>query len=189
MFDTLEKALNNIAEIPSETMEKLKQNVQYMEVNKGHILTPFNSIENNVYFIAEGALRLYAVVAGKELTFELKFENQFSHSYESFVEREPSNLELVALEPCKLFFISMDSYQFLSDEISTVSTVARLILENVLVERIKRETTLLLKDYDERFHDLVMNNKRILERVPNYMIATYLNMTPETFSRVKKRNT
>lgn len=74
MFDTLEKALNNIAEIPSETMEKLKQNVQYMEVNKGHILTPFNSIENNVYFIAEGALRLYAVVAGKELTFELKFE-------------------------------------------------------------------------------------------------------------------
>lgn len=83
----------------------------------------------------------------------------------------------------------MDSYQFLSDEISTVSTVARLILENVLVERIKRETTLLLKDYDERFHDLVMNNKRILDRVPNYMIATYLNMTPETFSRVKKRNT
>lgn len=189
MFDSLSHSLNLKANFSSESTAKLFSEVKYKEIEKGKILTPFESVEKKIYFIIEGALRLYAIIDEKEVTFDLKFENDYTNSYKSFVDEKPSNLALAAIEDSKILTLTKRKYERLCLQIPELNVAARIIIENVLVERLKRETALQLHDYDERFLNLVKNNPKILKRVPNYMIATYLNMTPETLSRIKRRNT
>ena len=116
-------------------------------------------------------------------------EGQFVTDYFGYLTRTPSIRPIQALEDSMVYSIAHDHLQQLFDASKQWERQGRMMAERAYIISVQRANRLLHDDYDTRFATFMQEYPSLLQRVPQYMIASYLNMTPETFSRVKKRMT
>ena len=114
-------------------------------------------------------------------------EHQFMTDYFGYLTKTPSIRPIQALENSILYTIERQQLDELYDKSKNWEWLGRRLAESAYVRSVLRANRLLHDDFDTRLHTFVEENPTLLQRVPQYMIASYLNMTPETLSRVKKR--
>ena len=107
------------------------------------------------------------------------------HSELSFHYRTPSNAVLETIEPTVLFSISYDSLQQLYEQFPKAERLGRLLISDLFVKTDDRFFNQLMQNTRERFLDYVRTHPQMLQRVPQKYIASFLNIKPETFSRLK----
>jgi len=138
-------------------------------------------------FIAEGSTRLYFVVEGEEVTKDFCFKNSFTGSLASFLSRQPSSFHVVAMEDTKLFTFDYPSLMDLYERYSCWNTFGRKMTEQFAIRKENREVFLLLYSPEERYAQLMEQFPYILQRVPLKLIASYMGVSPETLSRIRKK--
>lgn len=178
----------NDKEISQDLVKFFLNHTKKMEVAKGSILTDFEEVEDNLYFIAKGGLRTYGFRGKREVSLEIQYENQFVTLVESFYERTPSLLRLETIEDSSLLYLTYEDYINGLKEFPQLNAMIREHLHNYVAKRIHREFQLLMYDTDTRYRDFLAERPDLIGRTPKYMIASYLDITPETYSRVQKRN-
>ncbi|QOP41977.1 Crp/Fnr family transcriptional regulator [Sulfurimonas marina] len=148
-----------------------------------------------LYFINSGLVRAYILdESGKDFTWTIYFNDQNSHvtnlfvvDYQSFVEQKPATIYIEALEDTELVCVSFKDVQFLYKNFKKWERFGRMMSEAAYSYLHKQTIERQCKSADERFLVFVQESPHLLEKVPQYHIATLLGITPQHLSRLKKR--
>jgi len=163
---------------------------KYLEVNsytKKEILLETNQVCKHHYFIIDGLLRAHYInEKGVDKIIQFAIENWWITNLESFVRETPSTFSIDALEKSTILSISKENLEKAFIEIPKLERLFRIIAENTLVA-IQRKNEFYMKlSSKERFLTLQRDIPDFLQRVPMYMIASYLDITPEYLSEIRK---
>lgn len=156
-------------------------------VPKGEYLVQQGNVCNYVSFINHGLLRMYYLVDGKERINEFFKEGEYCSDYRSFLLREPSATSIRAIEDTEVVDISFNDLQNLYKQIPEANIIGRLVAEELFIDICRRTTCEVNADAATRYDNLIAESPWLLQRVPQYMIASYLGITPEALSRIKAR--
>ncbi|TAI49487.1 Crp/Fnr family transcriptional regulator [Flagellimonas allohymeniacidonis] len=139
------------------------------------------------YFILNGILRIYHTNSkGVEETNLFAIENWWITEYDSYINQIPSLNSIQAIEPTELLALSKEDEPELFKKIPKLERVFRLIAENTLIAQLRKNEIYMKQSSRERYYALVRAIPNFAQRVPQYMIASYLNITPEYLSEIRK---
>lgn len=184
---TIKDAFDQFHPLEKSEMDAFMALTMARSFKAGEVILAEGKIENYLSFIEQGALRTFFPKNGKEHHIDFGFEGQFCSSYSSFISRSPSKSVTAALEDTRLISISYDNLQLLYENSVNGERLGRLSAESLFKERVVHEVSLMLETPEERFNYLMENKKDWVRRVPQKYLASYLNITPETFSRLKRK--
>ena len=175
--------------IPLEDDEKqfLRELLTIENHQKGEHLLKADQISQAFYYILEGSIRLYYIKEGQEKTAFFYTENEFASSYKSYVRQIPADHYLQCSENSKLIKISRDAADQLLLASPKFSQIAMLIMENEMGIYQSIISSFICLTAEERYAELLKNKPNLLQRFPQHQLATYLGVSPETLSRIRKR--
>lgn len=130
---------------------------------------------------------MYYAVDDREHVAGFFIEDTTFSDYQSFLTRQPSRMYIQALEDTEVIDISYDAAQYLYRHVPEAEKLGRLLAEYLFILLSNRNSSLLLDTPEERYKKLVAQRPYLFQRVPKYMIASYLGITPEVLSRIRAR--
>ena len=142
---------------------------------------------NAIYFIARGCFRFYTIREGNEEVTAFFFADSFMSNYRSFLTGAPSEHYIEALRDSVVYSLQKRDLTTLYDRYKTFERLGRYLAENTYLAITGRLDSLLNSSPEERYRALVSNQSRLLQEIPQYMIASYLGVKPETLSRIRAR--
>lgn len=157
-----------------------------LELNRNEFLKVRGSIDTNLYLVINGSLRIFVVDEYEEHTIRFGYKNNLIAALDSFLNDKPSELYIQALKKTTLRVISKSNFKdFVSSSTENIK-LWQLILENFALQQMERERDILTTSPLERYNRVLKRSPRLFQEIPNKYIASYLRMTPETLSRIKK---
>ncbi len=160
---------------------------EVIELKKGHRLIDQGTIVKHQYFVVSGCLRTFMVDPdGKEHTIQFAIENWWVSDYISYYKGTNAQLIVECLENCSLLKVNSNDLNTLFDKLPVVERFFRKQLENAFVAFQTRILSSLHQTAEERYELFVKNYPDLEQRVKNYQIASYLGITPESLSRLRK---
>lgn len=142
-----------------------------------------------VAFIEEGLLRYTVNHDGEELTYSFGKENDFASSYESFLDQSAATCAIQAIEPTLLRCASYDDLQRFYRNVREGERFGRLVIEQVFLQTIKQLTGLYTNTPEDRYRHFSHYFRDIQQRVPQYYVASYVGVKPQSLSRIRRRLT
>lgn len=172
----------------SEDEKKQIENIfQERKISKNELLLRAGEVCNEVYFVNKGFLRCFNFTEnGNEFTRLLIPENSFGSNLQSFNNRIPSLENIQALEDSEILAIKHKDFVEFNEAHQNGMSIYRKILEEFQTFHIKRFEFLTNYDSKQRVEKFLKENPELAKRVMDKVIASYLNMSPETYSRFKK---
>lgn len=142
---------------------------------------------NFIAFIQEGSFRFYYDKEGEVKITAFFFEGDFASNYRSFLTGNPSDHFIEAMQDAVIYKINLQELKLLYDKHKNLERLGRLIAENLYLSVASRLDSFLFQTPAERYKALIERNSRLLQEIPQYMIASYLGVKPETLSRIRAR--
>lgn len=187
MIPQLQKFFRFFIDFSEEELNEVCNFFQFRKFKKGEYLYKPGEIATETGFIMKGVFRVYYLVDGKESTRFLGCENIFITSSLSFTTQVPSIEYVEALENSELLMLSHQDLQKMFDISPKWDKVMRHLMEYSYNEQQKRIYSLIALSAQERYTELTKKRPDLIQRVPQYIIANYLGMSPETLSRIRKQ--
>ena len=172
-----------------EDWNTLQEKLTIQQLKKGEFLTRNGDISQHVSFINRGLMRSFYLVNGKEICTAFVCENEYFGSYASFLNRMPSPENIDALEDCELVNLSFNDMQSVYKSNPVFEIFGRKIAEMLFILISSQTTRLLTMTPEERYQSVIQRQPFIIQRVPQYMIASFIGITPEHLSRLRKKMT
>jgi len=156
-----------------------------LKYQKGEVIVKEGEVCKAIYWVAKGLIRQFYYKNGKELTEYMATENTICMSIESLFKEEPSRQQMVALEPSILYALPKAALEREAVRNVNIQTLYRKILgESLIISQVHADM-LRFESAQERYAKLVKRSPQLVLRAPLVYIASYLQMTPETLSRVR----
>jgi len=182
------KFLQQYIQFNEEELEYLSSIGKIKNINKNEHLLTEGKICNFIAYINKGCLRCYFLKDdGTEMTENFSFENQFITDYHSFLTHIPSTQNTIAVEDSELLIISREDIENMYQYGKKFEKLGRMIAENLYIFAYQRIQSLLTEDAEKKYIRLLKNRPDLLNRVQNYHVASYLGISPETLSRIRKK--
>jgi len=155
---------------------------------KGTILLEEGKLCRKLYFIEKGVLRFYYYnKKGDDVTHWFLLENDFITEINSFIERFESEYYLEVLEDCTLYACTIQDFQQFSSVFPKAEQLWVLVLSKCLIEFGEKIKDLQFRDAKTRYNNLLKKHPSILQRVALKHIASYLGITQQSLSRIRKQ--
>lgn len=187
MIDQFIQFLNKHIELSDNEVQYVKGLLDLKTFKKKEYLLKEGEVSNEFYFNLEGCVRLYYNVNGEEKSAFFFSENQFVSSYESYVKQIPSKHNLQAIERTTVVVLDIKNAFKLLDYSPKFELLARLMMEEELIIYQTLVSSYITLSPEERYSNFIENNNVLLQRLPQHYIASYLGVSPESLSRIKKR--
>jgi CRP-like cAMP-binding protein len=185
----MEKALGNYLvrypNLTDEELEMIRACMEVRELAKRQLLIQPGEQEEYLNLVAKGVLRKFFYKGREEVITQLAKEGDLISSSVSFFSGQPSQYAIEALEPSTVYAISRTHLEELYAISPKMERLARLVITDLYLSKEKWEQDHIQFDIRQRFVNFVHNNTDLIQRVPQKYIASYLNIKPETFSRLK----
>lgn len=176
--------------LPSLTEDNWKITEQVLKVRtykKGELIVKEGQVCNNVSFINSGLVKMYFMVNGKEKIIGFCNELNYICDYQSFLTRKPANSYVQALENTEVVETSFDDLQMIYEKVPEANKLGRKIAEGLFLEMCEANHAEANETIIQRYRKVINEHPWLMQRVPQYMIASYLGITPEALSRIKSR--
>lgn len=184
----LAKYISQIVQLNEEQLELVLSYFKHCNYNKGEHLVKIGETGQYINFVLKGCLRIYLIREdGQEATRHFAFENQFATGLASFITQQPSMENLQVMEDSEILRISRKDFYYLLNIIPLWEKFYRNYLENAYMSNLQIFQREITKDAELRYKDLLRENPEVVRRMSNKVVASYLNMSPETLSRMKSR--
>lgn len=155
-------------------------------VKKGDFIVTTSQVCNFIGFIESGLFRMYSNSDGIENIVAFFKEETFISEYVSFLTRQKAVYEIQALENSVIYKLYYNDLNKLYKEYPEYERAGRLVAEDLYISLSKRNLSLLAITPEERYQHYISSSS-LINRLPQYMIASYLGITPEALSRIRKR--
>lgn len=153
--------------------------------DKKTVIVDEGAIDRNLNLVLSGLVRKYLRKGKSEITLQLATEGHFIQSEISFLKQVASPVVIETIEPTTLVTLDYENYELALDKMPGADRMGRLLLTSMFVKKDERHYRQLNQTTRERFLEYLNNHPHMLQRVPQKYLASYLNIKPETFSRLK----
>lgn len=178
--------INYIVPITNNDWQLFESRLFFKEYEKGELLSRTGETENFMYFLVDGVTRIFNFSNNIEYTLRFNFPISAFNSYSSFINQKPSNLNIEAISNIKVFRMSYNDMQSLYEESKTAERVGRRMIELLYEQREIKELQMHSKTAEDYYCELVKNNAQLTKQIPQKYLASYLGITPESLSRIKR---
>ena len=190
MFQQLFKSIYEKVQLTQEELELCKTFFIPKKLRKKQILLQEGDICIYNAFVEKGILRSYTTdEKGNEHLVQFAFEGWWISDMSSFLTGGITNYTIEALEDCELLLLTTAARDALMDKVPLFERYQRLLLQNAYIAMQARIASALTETAEEKYTHLMQAYPGIIKRVPQHMIASYLGLTPETLSRIRKQIT
>ncbi|UAY53261.1 Crp/Fnr family transcriptional regulator [Ferruginibacter albus] len=172
-------------DLSAEACQYIDQNCYTLKLKKNQQLLKAGQKCSYLFLINAGILRAYIQQGKKEITTWIVDEHSLITSIESFYNQTVAVENIAAVEDCELSAIDYNTLQYLYNKFPELNYVGRIILEQYYIDADKRAYISRLTRASEKYKHFVETKEELSNRVPLKYIASYLNMTLETLSRVR----
>lgn len=186
-FSKLIGILNYVVKMDNDESQILKKMLTFKTFQKGDFLLKNGQPCQNIIFVNKGIIRYFYLVDGEERIGNFFFDNDFASDYKSFLTQSPALLNIDALTEVEAVLINYQDLQTIYEKSKTFERLGRKITEGIYIALIQRTESLLFESAEERYINLLKKMPELHNIVPQYMIASYLNIKPETLSRIRKK--
>lgn len=158
-------------------------------LKKGQYLVQAGDVCAYDSFVVKGCLKIFHTnwQNGHEYILSFAIENWWASDLESFLKQRKASYDIQALEDCHLLQINHASFQLLLEKKPQYERYFRIITENYLFSLQKRILGTISQTKEERYRAFVRQYPKINQRVPQYLIASYLGITPEFLSKIRSK--
>lgn len=162
------------------------------------IFTP-KSLKKNEYFLREGQhnqkaafvckglVRYYVIKGDEESTLEFTKENEFVADFPSFAQQGKSNQYIQAVEDCELLVASYDGIQRIYNELTNGHLIGRKVIEHRFIIMMNQLLSIYMHNPEQRYQHFIDQYSDIAQRIPQYLIASYVGIKPPSLSRIRSR--
>lgn len=157
-----------------------------IQLERNEYLKVKGSIDTNIYLVINGSLRIFVIDEYEEHTIRFGYKDNLIASLDSFLNEQPSDFYIQALKKTKVKSITKKKYISFIESSAENKTIWLTILENFVLQQMERERDILTSSPIERYNRVLKRSPQLFQEIPNKYIASYLRMTPETLSRIKK---
>ena len=185
--------VRRLVPIPEAELEAFCQRATYRDVPAGTDLVRAGEVCHELWFIHEGTFRYYLLTHGQEYTKDFSPRQSLCTALTSLVTQTPSQIYLGALENAHISVWDGEYILELFDSTLPWQTLARRLIQWLYIRKESREVSFLTENALERYQRFlrefpsIAGFEDVSERVPQHHIASYLGMTPETLSRVRRQ--
>ncbi|WP_438445124.1 Crp/Fnr family transcriptional regulator [Gorillibacterium sp. sgz5001074] len=188
MKDILFKYLTKYTSFSDEEQRMIASEIRVDEYKKGTILLWQGDVPTMCYFILKGCIRQYAVDAlGREVTSNFYTEEQAVVIYNEHSESKGSRYTLTCLEDCVLVVGDLATINDTFHKYPQLETMTNRMTVEIFGSVQEDFADFVASSPEERFKSLLHKRPGLIERVPQNQLASYLGVTPESLSRIKKR--
>jgi CRP-like cAMP-binding protein len=182
----LKAHLNTILPFTEEELANSQQHFSPHFYPKGSFLLREGHTCTHLCFVSQGLFKTYLLQDGKEYIRQFLPENSFAVDLGSFLTQMPSSFFIEALEDSWTLKIDFSTLDTLSENNFKLMKLCKLMSEHAVINLMRRNVSLIKDDAKTRYLILLQERPQLLQRVPLFMIASYLGITPEALSRVRK---
>ena len=168
-----------------EELDLLENILVPMKFQKGEKILEEGEVCTHIYWIVKGLVRLFYYKNSKELTEHMAIENNIVLCIESLFREEPTKLQIMALEPTLIYAMPKHLLEQVAMKSLNIQILYRKILEESLIRSQVHADMMRFETAQNKYAKLVKQQPQLLLRAPLVYIASYLQMTPETLSRVR----
>ncbi len=187
-WETLSAQLSKFSPFNEDELELLRPHLSTLRLKKGDLFAAEGKVATSVGLVLSGSLRHFYTRDGLERTTYFYFENHLVGAYISCITGQASRLSIEALTDCELAVFPYAALKDLFARSHAWERFGRKLAEYLAIGLEERMVTLLLLSPEERYRELLNGGKdKIIQRIPQYYIASYLGITPVSLSRIRNR--
>lgn len=169
-------------------LETFDPNIWEEEISiaRNEYLTETGTTDTNIYYIEEGSLRVCLDTDQQDITLRFGYPGNFFGALDSVLAGVPTKFSIKAIKRSRVKVIGKDRFmQFLEADTSHMQLWQNMLI-GIILDQSEREMDLLASTPNERYQRVLKRSPQLFQLVPGRYIASYLRMTPETYTRIKK---
>ncbi|MFT5982232.1 MAG: CRP-like cAMP-binding protein [Ulvibacter sp.] len=187
MENTLVEMMSNFIDLTDDEKQGILEAFPIKTISKESFLLKEGQISKDAFVVIKGCIRKYYLQEGEEITSEFYTEFQSASDIESMVNQKPSKYYLICSEDTTVAIMNSEKENTLYKKFPRFAEVCRVEMEKMLGASQEEMTSFINSTPKERYLNLMENRPDLLQRVPQYQLASYLGIKPETLSRIRKR--
>ena len=185
MLEALRQYVSGYIALTNEEFTFLADNIVVRSFDKKHQLVQVGEVEHYMNFVVKGLVMMYFNKGRDEVVTNIAKEGQLVSSSASFLSGAPSSYFVETLEPTRLLSLARADLDKIYHKNIHIEKLGRLLTTQFVLQKEEWELECMRLDTRERFLRFIEHNPDLMQRVPQKYLASYLNMKPETFSRLK----
>jgi CRP-like cAMP-binding protein len=158
-----------------------------MHLKKGDFFLKAGEINNRLGFVNKGLIRYFVYKNDDESTIEFTSEGEFIAEYQSFLDNSEAIQYIQAIEDTTLLVTDNDGIQQLYNTTKNGNLIGRLVIEYRYNHLMKQLLSIYMHDPEQRYRNFIKVYPDLIQRVPQYYVASYVGVKPESLSRIRKR--
>ncbi|NOU48173.1 MAG: Crp/Fnr family transcriptional regulator [Bacteroidales bacterium] len=187
MYDKLIRIVKQIVQIDSDE-EKIFLNVFSPKViKKGDFFLKEGEVNNKLGFVVEGLVRYFVYKNNEESTLEFSKEGEFIAEYQSFLNQSESIQAIQAIEDTTLLVTDFEGLQSIYNKTKNGNLIGRIVIEFRFGHLMRQLLSIYMHTPEERYIHFLKTFPDLVQRIPQYHIASYVGVKPESLSRIRKR--
>lgn len=179
--------LSSLPGLKEDLVLQLSEMIPVISPSKGTVLLEEGAVPKECYYVLKGLVRQYQFVDGTERTTEFYTESNGTVSSLHYSNQTPSTFYLECMEDSLLIAGTIEIDEAHYEQFPELISITKMMLENDLNKAKADHSTFILSSPKDRYLHFLKTRPDISNRVPLHQIASYLGMTPESLSRIRKR--
>ena len=167
--------------------EAILESMEIQTYKKGEVILREGQLARSNYFILEGCVRQYYLKDGDDITSNFYTEEDWILPSLGMESERPAIYNLECLETCQVVIGNEEKGDQLIARFPEFQELAQIILEKEIIQQQTQQAAYIRNSPEERYLNVLANEKELINRVPQYHLATYIGVKPESLSRIRKR--
>ncbi|WP_158800461.1 Crp/Fnr family transcriptional regulator [Pedobacter sp. L105] len=185
MCDTLKKYLQDLG-LPLSEIVEVVSHFRPLTLNTGDHFLEQGKISNSIAFITEGILRIYHMdEKAKDITSYFLNENRLCPL--AALTKQPSAYSFQAITPCQLLVIKLTDFDKLLEQLPTLGKILNKVIKEALIEKSNPQNNYKTGNSKKRYEEFLLQHKDFAYRVPLQYIASYIGVTKQSLSRIRRQ--